>query len=296
MPASVLPSDPRLNPYASLDNLARADAVRGARPSRGRQSAETPGLSVVILNLDKPELLLPLIEGLDVCAAPFRKAGLDFEVIVGDTGSSDPRVLALYDAPPPWLRIVRGLAYHFSRCNNDVFFAEARHDHTLFLNNDVIFKDSPEALWRMDQALRTDPGLGAVGPVMFFEDGLVQHAGIDVFRHGPLTGFCFHPHSRSELPSLRRPAWSCPAVTGACLMIRSALFEQIGGFDEGYRTEAQDVALCLAARRLGYNVQVLDLGRILHLENATRTKGSEDWEDRQRFMRRWSGYIAARYR
>jgi len=295
MTASVIPEEPRLFAYASLDNPERAAAVCRGRAIRRRARPATPGLSVVILNLDKPELILPLVASLEACRAPFDAAGLGFEVLIGDTGSTDHQVLALYDAPPPWLRVVRGLDYHFSRSNNDVFFAEAGHDQVLFLNNDVILEERPDATFLMDRALREDPGLGAVGPVMYFADGTVQHAGIDVFRSGPLTGFCFHPHGRGEIAALRRPKWTCPAVTGACLLTRSALFEDVGGFDEGYRTEAQDVALCLAVRRLGYAVQVMDLGRIRHLENATRPKGSEDWADRQRFMRRWGAFIAARY-
>lgn len=299
MPASVIPADQRLNAYQSVDNWTRAQAVKAGRAARhrtqGEEGSASAGLSIIILNLDKPELIVPLVDSLALCREPFTKAGLGFEVLIGDTGSTDPKVLSLYGAAPDWVAVKRGLAYQFSRCNNDVFFDESRFDTVLFLNNDVILSDTPTALWNLYKALEENPDLAAVGPVMYFEDGLIQHAGIDVFRNGPLTGFCFHPHSRQPLPALRQAAWTCPAVTGACLMIRSAVFMDIGGFDEGYRTEAQDVALCLAARRLGYEVQVMDLGRILHLENATRPRGSEDWEDRQRFMRRWGGFVAATY-
>ena len=76
-------------------------------------------------------------------------------------------------------------------------------------------------------------------------------------------------------------------------MIRSELFRQIDGFDEGYQTECQDIALCLQAKRLGYAIKLIHTGNIIHLENATRPKGSEDWQDRQRFVRKWGTFIEA---
>ena len=81
------------------------------------------------------------------------------------------------------------------------------------------------------------------------------------------------------------------AVTGACLLTRSALFADVGGFDEVYRTECQDIALCLAMRRRGFKMAVINAGRIIHLENATRPAGSEDWHDRQRFVRKWASFM-----
>lgn len=282
-----------LAPYANATNQERVDAVgqSGSRDAPERDA--TRGLSIIILNLNKPELIVPLVESLIAIEPSFRAAGLGFEVLIGDTGSTDPNVLALYDRAPPMVTVMRGLKYQFSRCNNQVFFAHARYDTTLFLNNDVILRDHPDCLMRMFTLLERRPELGLAGLCLFFPDGTVQHSGIDVFRDGPLRGFCFHPHARETMPATAVESWDCLAVTAACVMIRSALFREIGGFDEAYRTECQDVALCLAARRLGQGIAILNAGHVLHLENATRPKGSEDWADRQLFMRRWGAFIEA---
>ncbi len=137
--------------------------------------------------------------------------------------------------------------------------------------------------------------MGIAGAALTYPDGRVQHVGIDFYDTGPLRGLPFHPHhggSPAVLDGLTE-ARDCRAVTGACLAIRSSLFADLGGFDEGYRTECQDVALCLAAWRQGYRCRLVPAGRIDHLENGTRPRGSEDWADRQRLVRRWASFVEA---
>ncbi|MBY0429798.1 MAG: hypothetical protein K2Q10_01255, partial [Rhodospirillales bacterium] len=176
---------------------------------------------------------------------------------------------------------------------NQLFREMARYDTALFLNNDVVVRANPACLMAMMEALDATPKAGIAGLVMFFGDGTtVQHAGIDFFRGGPLHGLCFHPGSREKKrPGDFTPLRPVAAVTGACLMIRSGLFEGLGGFEEAYAAEAQDVDLCLKARRLGQRTLLLQAGSILHLENATRPQGEENWADRRLFIRRWGSFI-----
>jgi GT2 family glycosyltransferase len=291
--------DPRLDPYLDEDNPARIGQIRQPN-SPSTVAAPRPrrrGLSVIILTLDKPELIIPLVTDLQALAASFAAAGLGYEVLIGDTGSTDPQVLAFYeDVEGDVVRVVRGLKYQFSRCNNQVFFGHARFDKALFLNNDVVIADNPGCLLTMASHLEAQPEVGIAGLCLYFADRRVQHIGIDFFRGGPLHGFCYHPHAGTLRPPERLPsAAEVPAVTGACLMMQAALFERLGGFDETYRTECQDVALCLAARRLGWRTHLVQAGWILHLENATRPKGSEDWGDRRRFLRKWNAFVEAAF-
>lgn len=292
--------DRRLDPYRDDDNVARVARLRRAPARPFRPAAALParpaGLSIVILTLDKPELIIPLVGDLIALTPAFATRGLGYEVLIGDTGSTDAAVLDFYGRlPGPAARVVPGLVYHFSRCNNQVFFAHARFDTTLFLNNDVVIAANPGCLMAMRDHLAARPEAGLAGLCLYFADRTIQHAGIDFLRGGPLHGLCHHPRARERAaPDAGQPGWSVvPAVTGACLMIRSALFERLGGFDEDYASECQDVALCLAARRLGYRSDLLRAGQILHLENATRPRGAEDWGDRRRFLRQWGGFIDA---
>jgi GT2 family glycosyltransferase len=284
--------DPRLDIYAS-DNLARVAAITPeAAPSRPLK-ARTPGLSIIILTLDRFDLMAPLLDSL-IVAKNRLKATIDIDIIVGDTGSTEPNLLALYDQLASQISVVRNMAYQFSRCNNALFDALAEKDLTLFLNNDVIFPDASDALAQMVAHLRQSPKTGTLGAVLHYPNGNCQHAGIAMIDDGPLAGLCFHPgHAAPMTDHQEGDIWPVMGVTGACLMIRSDVFVATGGFDEAYRTECQDVALCLAARRHGYSSEIMHVGKIVHLENATRPQGSEDWQDRQRFVRKWRSFMEA---
>ena len=96
--------------YQGTSNLQRAAAIAADAPQR--PSTTEPGLAVVILNLDRPDLLLPLLDVLAEGPAVFAAAGLRFQVLVGDTGSTDAAVLARYEqaADEPWLRVRRGMS------------------------------------------------------------------------------------------------------------------------------------------------------------------------------------------
>jgi GT2 family glycosyltransferase len=287
---------PSLALYASEDNETRARAAqRGYRTVERAPALPDCGVSVLILNRDKPELILPLLDRLALEQRAFEARGLRLQIVVGDTGSSDPQVLARFDALPPDTLVQRNLKYHFSRCNNTITHLAAC-DTLLFLNNDVIFPEGRAAILEMYDLLHARPERGIVGCCLFYEDGLAQHLGVDFLREPAVRGLCFHPHARVQVDrNTLKSEWRVPAVTGACLMVRHELYAQVGGMDEGYASECQDIALCLAIDRLGYETHITYAGKVLHLENATRPKGEENWPDRQRFLRRWGSYIEARF-
>ena len=81
------------------------------------------------------------------------------------------------------------------------------------------------------------------------------------------------------------------AVTGAALMMRTDLWHRLGGLDENYAAECQDIDLCLEVRRLGYRVACFDAGPVVHLENATRPRGETYPTDRRLWLRRWQSFL-----
>lgn len=279
----------RLAPY--LDSTTMGRIADTEHPARVGPAGSEPGLSVVILNLDKPELIVPLVRVLEGGAAEFADRGLGLQVIVGDTGSTDPAVLELYDTVSPVVTVVRDLEYQFSAANNLCVGGRVEHDHIIFLNNDVILDSVAPLLAMVDQFAR--PEVGAVGLVLDFPDGSAQHLGIDVFRAGELEGLCYHPGAGGPVTHEPGRVWEAIAATGAALMVPTEVFTAAGGFDERYAAECQDVDLCLVIRRFGFEVVIVDAGPVVHLENATRTPGEENWADRRLFLRRWGSYISA---
>lgn len=290
--AVAVPRDRRLALYAGVNNLRRSQAVTEPGkllPPRSFQA----GLSIIILNLEQFQLIGPLLDDLTAAKKELAGENMAIDILVGDTGSRDKRVLDKYAELAAEITVEKNLSYHFSRCNNRMFERHVRFDQTLFLNNDIIFDNAAGSLRCMMHQMLREPHTGVLGCHLLYPDGLIQHSGIDFFQEGTLKGLCFHPFHRQ--PDIREQAVGeavpVPAVTGACLVTRSSLFEALGGFDEGYQSECQDVALCLALKRLGHRCVLLNAGKIVHIENATRKADSEDWRDRSRFMRQWANFV-----
>ncbi len=276
--------------YEGTTNLERVRALGRVRTVRA--ASMEPGVSVAVLNLNRPDLVRPLAAAAGSIASALDAQGLGFEMLIGDTGSTDPEVLELLDSPPDHVTCVRDLTYHFSRTNNDLCDGRVRFSRVLLLNNDVLLR-SAEPLLHMLRCLEDSPTSGIVGAVLDFPNGKLQHGGIDVVRSGPLRGVPVHFGTGTRRPHQVGRSWSALAATGAALMIRTEVWQTLGGLDESYAKECQDVDLCLRAHRLGWSTRVVDPGPLVHEENGTRPKGEEHWGDRRLFLRRWSSYVEA---
>lgn len=280
---------PKLDPYGRTFNAERARRVSMARRVLVEPDT-TDGLSVIVLHKDKPELLQRLWLGFSKLRDLCGQSGIPIELVLGDTGSTDVETLELLETPPEGVEVVRGMKYHFSRCNNDLF--ERTHFQTLlFMNNDVFIDERPAGVIEIYEALRNRPDLGAASAVLLFEDGTVQHAGVEMLRTAELFAVPWHPGAGRTSPHAQGDVIESEAVTGAFLFTDSGLFARSGGFDERYVTECQDIDYCLRLRRAGYTIQTLAVGPIFHVENGTREPGEENWADRALFVRRWSSYV-----
>jgi GT2 family glycosyltransferase len=280
---------PNLDPYGRSFNAERARRISMRRRHLVAPDS-TEGLSILVLHKDKPELLQRLWLGFSKLRDLCSQHGIDVELLLGDTGSTDDAALNLLDSPPAGVEVIRGMIYHFSRCNNDLF-ERSRFETILFMNNDVFIDERPEGVIEVYEALRKSPNLGAASAVLLFEDGTVQHAGVEMLRTPELFAVPWHPGTRRPSVHTLGDVFETEAVTGAFLCTRSDLFARSGGFDERYATECQDIDYCLRLRRAGYDITTLDVGPIYHIENGTRDLGEENWADRALFVRRWSSYV-----
>jgi GT2 family glycosyltransferase len=282
----------RLNIYSDHSNHARALMATHTTASVSLLSSGLPvGLSVIILNKDAPNFIIPLLEQLRREESAFAADRLGFEVIIGDTGTSDKKTLSAYRDLPENFTVVSELSYHFSRCNN-LLEESARFQTVLFMNNDIILPSDGRALHTGYQYLNSDDSTGILGAVMAFPNGSIQHMGCMFLKDQEVWGLPYHINAGRHQKSADTPqAATYPAVTGAFLMMQRELFRLAGRFDQDYKAECQDVALCLQAHRLGYRSTCVNLGPIVHIENGTRPKGEEHWGDRRRFLRHFGAYI-----
>jgi len=280
---------PKLDPYGRSFNAERARRVSMERRMLN-SVADTEGLSILVLHKDKPELLRRLWLGFGLLLEECGRAGVQVELLLGDTGSTHPETLALLEEPPPQVHITRNLRYQFSRCNNDLF-ENARFHTVLFMNNDVFIDECPKGVVDLYRSYVDDDTLGAVGAVLYFEDGTVQHAGVEFLQSPDVFAVPYHPGTRQPPVHTSGFRAETAAATGAFLMTSTDLFARSGGFDERFAAECQDIDYCLRLRRAGYRIETMDVGRIYHVENGTREPGEEDWADRALFIRRWSSFV-----
>jgi GT2 family glycosyltransferase len=137
-------------------------------------------------------------------------------------------------------------------------------------------------------------GIGAVGPLLLYPDGRIQHAGVVLVGHGGgamhlLTGL--HPGD-PIYRDLHRVTREVTANTGACLMVRRRTYEEVGGFDESLPIVFNDVDLCLRLGAAGYRNLWTPNTVVIHHENVSRTHYPIG-VDEERFRSRWRERIAA---
>jgi GT2 family glycosyltransferase len=149
------------------------------------------------------------------------------------------------------------------------------------LNNDVevITPDWLERL--LEHALR--PEVGAVGAKLYYPDDTIQHAGV-VVGIGGTAGHTHlgHPRHSPGYSFRLGTVQNCSAVTGACLMTRKQVFEEVGGFDERFILAFNDIDLCLKIRQRGYAVLWTPFAELYHHESKTRGYETTP-QKRQRF-------------
>ncbi|MGB8213939.1 MAG: glycosyltransferase family 2 protein [Anaerolineales bacterium] len=234
--------------------------------TRIRWEFEQPSVSIIIPTKNKFNLLKNLIDSLFKLTEYKR-----FEVILVDNGSDEEDLKSYYskiikEYP---LRIIN---YHekfnYSRANN-LGASLPNSDLLLFMNNDmeIIHSDWLTELcqWAML------PNIGVVGAKLLYDDNSIQHAGIIL----GLQGFVGHlyrnaPEHYHGLAGSVDWYHNFYAVTGACQMIRKSLFDEIGGYDEGFQLVFSDVELCLRVINKGYRILFTPNAELKHLEGKSR--------------------------
>ncbi|MFA9215559.1 MAG: glycosyltransferase [Sphingomonadaceae bacterium] len=197
------------------------------------------------------------------------------ELIVIDNGSTDAATL----------RYLRRIAkqgvkvltlpgpFNFADLNNQAV-AAASGEIVGLINNDI---EALHAGWLdelIGQLLR--PGVGAVGAKLLWPNGMVQHGGVllgvgNVAGHygNRLADADWGDHGRNQLQQ------QVSGVTAACLLLRKADYQALGGMDgRAFPVAFNDVDLCLKVRRSGKSIIWTPHARLLHAESASR--GHED--------------------
>jgi len=193
------------------------------------------------------------------------------------------------------------IPFNYSFLNNyAVKFSKG--DLFLFLNDDVIFINDGWLASMLELFQIND--VGVVGCKLIYPNKKIQHAGVIIglingkaehwhkFVNAYLNNKIQNPGYLSSLNSIREYS----AVTGACMMIRSNIFKQVGGFSEDMPYGFNDIDLCLKVRNLGYKILFTPYALAYHFESLSRKEINDKNllyhpKDSEKFYKRWNEFI-----
>jgi GT2 family glycosyltransferase len=296
-------SDCSLQAQATSEHL-RARGIRASSATsdhsfspatRVARAGPAATVTIVIPVRNRLELLQSCLRSI----APAMTDG-DVDILIVDNGSDDPEFVK-------YLNSVRGdkvtvIAapgpFNFAHLNN-VAADRAKGDLLCLLNNDV--KATDEQWLREMRSRIAAEDVGAVGALLLWPSGVVQHAGTVL---GPsfaaAHAFCDRLHTDPGYTDLLRVAHECSAVTAACLLTRRRDYLDVGGMDElHFPVNFNDVDYCLRLRAKGKRIVLTPHARLYHFESASR--GQDDSPEKAgRFSRelrnlraRWGEHLMA---
>ncbi|WP_158747489.1 glycosyltransferase [Acidisphaera sp. L21] len=272
--------------YPAMRQAATAQLARDDIAARVQPHPREPAWSRIVYALPDPPPLVSLIIPTRDRASLLRESAdgvlnrTDYphiELLIVDNDSVEPETLALLErlAGDPRVRVLpQPGTFNWSAANN-LAAQHATGSVLVFLNNDIAMVHPDWLTELVSQALQ--PGVGAVGAKLLYPDGRVQHAGLTTDRSGvPRHMFRFLPGDESGafgLAGLTRQVWG---VTGACLAMRTELFQEVRGLNEAFPLAYNDVDLCLRLTAHGYRVIWTPWSQLTHHEMATRPPDSSD--------------------
>ena len=227
-----------------------------------------PLISIIIPNKDHLEDLRRTVESiLD------KSSYENYEIIIVENNSESKEIFEYYDSisKHPKISVVRFEGpFNYSKINN--FGAKsAKGEYIVLLNNDteVITRSWLEEL--LMYAQRTD--VGAVGCMLYYPDYTIQHAGVVLGLGAHRTaGHSHYGMAKENLGYMGRLCYAqnVSAVTGACMMVRKSLFDQVGGLSEEFTVALNDVDFCLKLRQNGLLNIFTPFAELFHYESASR--------------------------
>lgn len=221
-------------------------------------------ISVVVVNYNAGPLLGACVGSL------LASEGVEAEVIVVDNGSTDGSLDALPEIPMLHVeRLGRNTGFA-AACNVGAAFAKGKL--LLFLNPDSAVE--PEALARLAEAFEGRSEIGMAGGLVLNPDGTEQRGcrrrSPDVVR--AWREFSGRARRGEGVNVADEPLPAVPteveAISGACMMLPRAVFDTLGGWDDGYFLHAEDLDLCRRVRDQGLTILFVPAARAVHRQGS----------------------------
>ncbi|CUO08912.1 Hyaluronan synthase [Faecalibacterium prausnitzii] len=274
---------------ALADHLARTGRTGtvedGLFPSTYRVKWDIEGdpkVSILIPNKDHTDDLEKCLQSI------WKKTTWDnYEIIVIENNSTDPATFAYYEKAKQRYDGLKVVTYpekgfNFSGINNFGRKAAAG-DYLLLLNNDVEVRNG-DWLTELLRQCAHKGGAAICGAMLYYPDETLQHAGVIT----GLGGYAGHSHKYKQKDGsgyLFRIATvqDFSAVTGACLLVKASVYDEVGGLDEQFAVAFNDVDFCLRVRDAGCRIAWTPYAELTHYESKSRGGDEKDPAKAARF-------------
>jgi len=244
--------------------------------------SKEPKVSIIIPTKDNGFLLRKCLRSIE-----YNTDYENYEIIIIDNNSKKTETKQFLKSLP-YKVISYNDNFNFSKMNN-VAFSHSSGEYLLFLNDDT------EALipqWLNNMvSVCQQKDIGAVGAKLIYRTNEIQHAGMVFLKNG----FFFHPFDHESFQSdtqfdfinLMR---ECSSVTGACLLTKREIFENVSGFDEQFDVFYGDSDLCFKIRELGFKI-IYTPQAILRHDGSTKIRQAVRLfipiENHNNFVNKW---------
>lgn len=231
-----------------------------ARPPMAQ--AEPPLVTVAIVTYcSKSEL--------PACLDSLLASDVPVKVVVIDNGSTDGtlELAQVYACRHPNVLAVGSGGNIGLAAGNNVVIPYIESEYTLMLNPDTIVR--PDTLSTLVRIMENDKEIGVIGPKCVYENGSPHTSYHRRWNYWHLFIWRVIPYSVTRRLYDRYARYreiNVDFVSGACLLVRSALFKEVGGYDPAYFLTVEDVCdLCRRIKRLGFRILFTPKAQITHL-------------------------------
>lgn len=241
-----------------------------------------PLISILIPNKDH-------IQDLKRCLSSIieKSTYRNFEIVIVENNSEENETFKFYETLDNHIINVvtwEG-SFNYSKINN-YGRTYCKGEYIVLLNNDIEVISEHWLEEMLMQAQRKE--VGAVGAKLYYPNGKIQHAGV-IVGIGSVAGHSHKYFERGEFGYMGRLkiVQDLSAVTAACMMLKSSVFDEINGLCDDFAVAFNDVDFCLRIREEGYLIVFTPYAELFHYESLSR--GEEDNPEK---IRRFQGEIS----
>ncbi|TFG89257.1 MAG: glycosyltransferase family 2 protein, partial [Gemmatimonadales bacterium] len=275
--AEVLPAEGAPGCFRVRHRIHGSPLVSILIPTRGQTNGKSPAVEELLYRCVRS-----IMNKTDYC---------NYEVLVAYNNSLDPDIAAFFEHRPHRL-LNYPLSGRFNFPHKLNWMARQAQGEHLVIFNDDLEAISPDWLTALLEFSQQEE-IGAVGSKLLYPDGRLQHIGMALGINGyPAHLFHQAPAGHPGYMAHANLIRNYSAVTGAALMMRRALYDELGGLSEEFSVDYNDTDLCLRLLQKGYRVVYTPYSLLHHHESAVLSGGRLNRDETELFRQRWRDILA----